>query len=178
MSCNAKFILGIDPGISGGVALLDEKGAVLEAFATPTVPYGDKKQVDCTAIVDRLRPHLLIEAPEVFLEKVGAFRGQGVTSMFSFGKSFGQVIGMCQALEWNIHFVRPQQWQKVIKASAPLLLWSDKWEKQNSIMFCHHVHSETSLLATSRSTKSHDGMADAICIAHYGFLELFNRDGM
>ena len=38
--------------------------------------------------------------------------GQGVTSMFNFGQSFGILKGICSAMQLPIYFVRPAKWKK------------------------------------------------------------------
>ena len=48
----------------------------------------------------------------VIIEQVSAMPGQGVTSMFNFGQSFGVIKGICSAMQLSMHFVRPAKWKK------------------------------------------------------------------
>ena len=48
----------------------------------------------------------------VVIEQVSAMPGQGVTSMFNFGQSFGILKGLCSAMELPMYFVRPARWKK------------------------------------------------------------------
>ena len=52
------------------------------------------------------------EEVAVVVEQVNAMPGQGVTSMFNFGQTFGALKGICAALELPIFFVRPSKWKK------------------------------------------------------------------
>ena len=48
----------------------------------------------------------------VVIEQVSAMPGQGVTSMFNFGQSFGILKGICSAMQLPMYFVRPVKWKK------------------------------------------------------------------
>ena len=107
-------IIGIDPGLSGGIAVL-EKNKVLGLFDMPVMPEGkkNKRQLNSAQLVvlikENIRPH---EEVVVVVEQVNAMPGQGVTSMFNFGQTFGAIKGVCAALELPIFFVRPSKWKK------------------------------------------------------------------
>ena len=45
------------------------------------------------------------------IEHVSAMPGQGVTSMFNFGQSFGVLKGICSAMQLSMYFVRPAKWK-------------------------------------------------------------------
>ena len=107
-------IIGIDPGLSGAIAILQEK-KVLNIFDMPVMSEGkkNKKQLNSAHLVKLLRDNLVEnEETSVVVEQVNAMPGQGVTSMFNFGQTFGAIKGVCAALGLPIFFVRPSKWKK------------------------------------------------------------------
>ena len=107
-------IIGIDPGLSGGIAVL-ENNKVLNIFDMPVMSEGkkNKRQLNsaqlATLIKKNIEPN---EEVVVVVEQVNAMPGQGVTSMFNFGQTFGAIKGICATLELPIFFVRPAKWKK------------------------------------------------------------------
>ena len=107
-------IIGIDPGLSGAIAILQEK-KVLNIFDMPVMAEGkkNKRQLNSAQLVriikDSTKPD---DEIAVVVEQVNAMPGQGVTSMFNFGQTFGALKGICAALELPIFFVRPSKWKK------------------------------------------------------------------
>lgn len=93
------------------------------------------------------------------VEKVGAMPGQGVVSMFNFGKSAGFIEGVLEAFGIKTLLVPPQIWKKSYNLGS---------DKQKSIEKCQEMHPELSLLPTPRCKKPSDGMAEAVLIAEYG----------
>ena len=107
-------IIGIDPGLSGAIAVL-EKNNVLNIFDIPVMSEGkkNKRQLNSALLVNLLRENIIKdEEVAVVVEQVNAMPGQGVTSMFNFGQTFGAIKGICAALELPIYFVRPSKWKK------------------------------------------------------------------
>ena len=107
-------IIGIDPGLSGGIAFL-ENNKVLCIFDMPVMSEGkkNKRQVNSAQLVSLIRENINSnEDIIVVVEQVNAMPGQGVTSMFNFGQTFGAIKGVCAALELPIFFVRPSKWKK------------------------------------------------------------------
>ena len=107
-------IIGIDPGLSGGIAVL-ENNKVLSIFDMPVMPEGkkNKRQLNSAQLVSLIRENIKPgEEVAVIVEQVNAMPGQGVTSMFNFGQTFGAIKGVCAALELPIFFVRPSKWKK------------------------------------------------------------------
>ena len=107
-------VIGIDPGLSGGIAILKEK-RVLGLFDMPVMSEGkkNKRQLNSAQLVNILKEN--IETKDeiaVVVEQVNAMPGQGVTSMFNFGQTFGAIKGVCAALKLPIFFVRPSKWKK------------------------------------------------------------------
>ena len=106
-------IIGIDPGLSGAIAVLEDK-KVLGIYEMPVMAEGkNKRQLNSAQLVDIIKNNI-IESEEiaVVVEQVNAMPGQGVTSMFNFGQTFGAIKGVCAALELPIFFVRPSKWKK------------------------------------------------------------------
>ncbi len=107
-------IIGIDPGLSGAIAVL-ENNKVLNIFDIPAMSEGkkNKRQLNSALLVNLLKENINKEEEvAVVVEQVNAMPGQGVTSMFNFGQTFGALKGICAALELPIFFVRPSKWKK------------------------------------------------------------------
>ena len=107
-------IIGIDPGLSGAIAIL-ENNKVLNIFEMPVMSEGkkNKRQLNSALLVKLLKDNISEnEDISVVVEQVNAMPGQGVTSMFNFGQTFGAIKGICAALELPIFFVRPSKWKK------------------------------------------------------------------
>ena len=108
------IIFGVDPGISGAICVLKE-GKILEVYEMPTMIDGkkNKRQVNGAEVTNIFLKELHNEdKAKVVVEHVTAMPGQGVTSMFNFGQSFGVLKGICAALKLPIYFVRPVKWKK------------------------------------------------------------------
>ena len=108
------IIIGIDPGVSGAICILND-GKIIEIYEMPTMIDGkkNKKQVNGAEITNIINKELVNEKDiNVVIEHVSAMPGQGVTSMFNFGQSFGVLKGICAALKLPVHFIRPVKWKK------------------------------------------------------------------
>ena len=107
-------IIGIDPGLSGAIAILEDN-KVLNIFDMPVMSEGkkNKRQLNSAQLVNIIRDNTAsIDEVAVVVEQVNAMPGQGVTSMFNFGQTFGAIKGVCAALNLPIFFVRPSKWKK------------------------------------------------------------------
>ena len=107
-------IIGIDPGLSGAIAILEDN-KVLNIFDMPVMAEGkkNKRQLNSAQLVNIIRDNTAsIDEVAVVVEQVNAMPGQGVTSMFNFGQTFGAIKGVCAALNLPIFFVRPSKWKK------------------------------------------------------------------
>ena len=110
------LIIGIDPGISGSICFFEE-GKILDVVEMPTMTEGkkNKKQVNGPQVYNEILKRInKIEKQHirVVIEQVSAMPGQGVTSMFNFGQSFGILKGICSAMQLPLYFVRPAKWKK------------------------------------------------------------------
>ena len=108
------IVVGIDPGLSGAIAIL-ENNKVLNIFDMPVMAEGkkNKRQLNSAQLVSIIKDGTKPDSEiAVVVEQVNAMPGQGVTSMFNFGQTFGAIKGVCAALELPIFFVRPSKWKK------------------------------------------------------------------
>ena len=110
------LIIGIDPGVSGSICFLKD-GKILDVIEMPVMNEGkkNKKQVNGAQIYNEITKKINSN-PEtkirVVIEHVTAMPGQGVTSMFNFGQSFGVIKGICSAMRLPMFFVRPAKWKR------------------------------------------------------------------
>ena len=110
------FIIGVDPGISGSICFF-ENGKIIDVIDMPTMLDGkkNKRQVNGSQIFNEISNRVKEREKQnirVVIEQVSAMPGQGVTSMFNFGQSFGILKGICSAMQLPMYFVRPAKWKK------------------------------------------------------------------
>ena len=110
------LIIGIDPGISGSICFFQD-GKIIDVVEMPTMTEGkkNKKQVNGSQIFNEISDRIKKldkKDIKVIIEQVSAMPGQGVTSMFNFGQSFGILKGICSAMQLPMYFVRPAKWKK------------------------------------------------------------------
>ena len=154
------IIFGIDPGVSGAISVLENK-KVIEVFDMPTMIDGkkNKKQVNGAQVTNIIKERLDSEKEKeiaVVVEHVNAMPGQGVTSMFNFGQSFGVIKGICSALSLPIYFVRPTKWKKHFN-----LIKTNKDASRTKVI---EVYPE---ISSKLYRKKDANKADAILIARY-----------
>ena len=151
-------IIGIDPGLSGAVAILDDL-KVFDMFDMPIMSEGkkNKNQLNSAQLVKIIKKHILSnEDTFVIVEQVSAMPGQGVTSMFNFGQSFGILKGICSAMQLPMFFVRPAKWKKYFN-----LINSQKDASRTRAIEIFPYFS------TQLSKKKDSNKADAILIASF-----------
>ena len=110
------LIIGIDPGLSGSICFFED-GKILDVVEMPTMTEGkkNKRQVNGAQIYNEISKRTnktKNHDVKVIIEQVSAMPGQGVTSMFNFGQSFGILKGICSAMQLPMYFVRPAKWKK------------------------------------------------------------------
>ena len=112
------LVIGMEPGISGSICFFED-GKIIDVIEMPTMIDGkkNKKQVNGAQIYNEISKRISIrdrdkENIRVVIEQVSAMPGQGVTSMFNFGQSFGILKGICSAMQLPLFFVRPAKWKK------------------------------------------------------------------
>ena len=152
------IIIGIDPGISGAISIVENK-KIIEVYDTPTMIDGkkNKKQINGAQVTNIIKERLIGgKKVVVVVEHVNAMPGQGVTSMFNFGQSFGVIKGICAALSLPIYFVRPTKWKKHFN-----LIKTNKDASRTKVI---EVYPE---ISDKLHRKKDSNRADAILIALY-----------
>ena len=162
------LIIGIDPGISGSICFLED-GIIKDVLQMPTMTEGkkNKKQVNGSQIYNEISFRIKTYEKKnikVVIEQVSAMPGQGVTSMFNFGQSFGILKGICSAMQLPIYFVRPAKWKKYFN-----LINSEKDASRTRAIEIFPYFS------SNLSKKKDSNKADAILIASY-FHETYKNE--
>jgi crossover junction endodeoxyribonuclease RuvC len=179
------IVIGIDPGKSGGIAAINRR----DFIALEPMPVSSDGLIDGRRLAEWIvehtghphgvwakneRGHDFVDSEvSVWVEDVHAMPGQGVCSMFSFGRGLGCIEGVCGALGLAVHRVRPQEWvkeaERVLGDPGVDRGASGKEKaKGRGAVWAKRIWPHANLLATERSKKPHDGMADALLIAWYG----------
>ena len=151
-------VIGIDPGLSGAIAILEDN-KVLQIFDMPVMAEGkkNKRQLNSAQLVNIIKENNQgSEEKAVVVEQVNAMPGQGVTSMFNFGQTFGAIKGICAALNLPIFFVRPTKWKKHFE-----LINSSKDSSRTKAIEMYPS------LSNQLSKKKDVNKSDAILIARY-----------
>ena len=155
------LIIGIDPGISGSICFFED-GKIIEVIEMPVMSEGkkNKKQVNGAQIYNEFLTRITRKDDEtrVVIEQVSAMPGQGVTSMFNFGQSFGILKGICSAMQLSVYFVRPAKWKKYFN-----LINSEKDASRTRAIEIFPYYS------SNLSRKKDSNKADAILIASFFF---------
>jgi|TARA_B110000046_G_C12950857_1_gene380078 crossover junction endodeoxyribonuclease RuvC len=160
-------IFGIDPGLSGGIAILDDN-KIKEIFDMPVMPDGkkNKRQLNSALLAQLFKENIKdIEDTVIIVEQVNAMPGQGVTSMFNFGQTFGAIKGISAALSLPIFFVRPAKWKKHFE-----LINSSKDASRTKAIEMYPSFAE------KLSKKKDVNKSDAILIARYYSETRFKKD--
>jgi crossover junction endodeoxyribonuclease RuvC len=117
-----NYVIGIDPGISGAIAIFED-GKLDTIHDMPTLKIASgktmKSHISAIGLVRILETSALVHgSAHIVIEKVGAMPGQGVTSMFNFGRSAGIIEGVVAALQRPYTYVTPQTWTKAVGRAA------------------------------------------------------------
>jgi crossover junction endodeoxyribonuclease RuvC len=162
------LIIGIDPGISGSICFFED-GKILDVVEMPTMTEGkkNKRQVNGSQVYNEILKMINHEEREdvrVIIEQVSAMPGQGVTSMFNFGQSYGILKGICSAMQLPMYFVRPTKWKKYFS-----LINSEKDASRTKAIEIFPYFS------SNLSKKKDSNKADAILISSY-YYETFKHE--
>ena len=152
------IIFGVDPGVSGAISVLENK-KIIEVYEMPTMIDGkkNKKQVNGSQVANIIKERLNGDNEIiVVVEHVNAMPGQGVTSMFNFGQSFGVIKGICSALSLPIYFVRPSKWKRYFN-----LIKTNKDASRTKVIEAYPE------ISSKLYRKKDSNKADAILIARY-----------
>ena len=151
-------IIGIDPGLSGGIAILDDL-KIFDLFDMPIMSEGkkNKNQLNSAQLVNIIKEHIIKKDDTfVIVEQVSAMPGQGVTSMFNFGQSFGVLKGIFSAMQIPMDFISPVKWKKHYN----LINTQKDSSRTKAIEFFPYISSQL-------SRKKDANKADAILIASF-----------
>jgi len=161
------LVIGIDPGISGAICFF-ENGQVKEIINMPVMADGkkNKRQINGPQTYNEILNRINNYAKKdiiVVIEQVSAMPGQGVTSMFNFGQSFGVIKGICSAMQLSMFFIRPAKWKKYFG-----LIKTEKDASRTKVIeIFPYISSEL-------SRKKDSNKADAVLIASY-FYNTYNK---
>ena len=163
------LIIGIDPGISGSICFFKD-GKIIDVIEMPTMTEGkkNKKQVNGSQLYNEISNRIKQRDKKeikVVIEQVSAMPGQGVTSMFNFGQSYGILKGICSAMRLPMYFVRPAKWKKYFN-----LINSEKDASRTRAIEIFPYFS------SKLSRKKDSNKADAILIASF-YYETYKIEG-
>jgi len=157
-----KYIIGIDPGKNGGIAMLDQDGIVMDVVKMPETPQD---------LLDHLCHLLKIGSGDdearyvVYIEKVGGIPGQGASSAFSFGKGCGHLEMALLSLKLPTNDITPQKWQKMYQVGSSSITKSTAAEKKEHKI---KLKAKAQSLFPSLGKKLTNATCDALLIAEYG----------
>lgn len=149
--------IGIDPGKSGAMAVVEVNDTAGENDRGRVVcikPFDEKQY--CDTLLELISSSA--RGIRCCVERVSAMPGQGVTSMFNFGKNFGYILGLLDVCAVPYELVTPRKWKGEFGVTS---------DKNSSIAVCKRLFPNVSLLPTERCRKDNDGMAEALLMAEY-----------
>ena len=154
------LIIGIDPGISGSICFFED-GKITDLVEMPSMAEGkkNKRQVNGAQIYNEISSRIKNHEKrniKVVIEQVSAMPGQGVTSMFNFGQSFGVLKGICSAMQLPMYFVRPAKWKKYYG-----LIKTEKDASRTKVIEIFPY------ISSKLSKKKDSNKADAILLANF-----------
>ena len=154
------FIIGIDPGISGAICFF-LNGEVIDIIDMPSMADGkkNKRKVNSQQVFNEISKRIKNFSKKeiiVVIEQVSAMPGQGVTSMFNFGQSFGVLKGICSAMQLSMYFVRPAKWKKYYG-----LIKTEKDASRTKVIEIFPY------ISSKLSKKKDSNKADAVLIANF-----------
>lgn len=150
-------IIGIDPGLSGGIGFVHYGLESFESWKMPVIRVGKKREIDIGSLLEILKDDYDL----IVIEKVHAMPKQGVSSTFTFGMGYGILQGICATKGWPYVLVTPQAWKKVILAGT-------NKDKGAAISYINRMYPTLEY----EGKRICDGQADALCLAEYGKREI------
>lgn len=152
-------VLGIDPGMKGGIALLSKEGILIEPIPI------DENGMDLRELA-RLIADYADDTRIAYLEELNAFPGMNINGMKVLWRSIGVIHGMLVANGILTVIIRPQVWMKKMHTGI-----QGEDSKQKSQKAAKKYFPEVNFLASVRSKVPHEGMVEAALIAKYGYEE-------
>ena len=168
-----KFICGIDPGLAGGLCIL-QRGYTYNVVDVRIMPVSDK-DIDMGVIKNYLscyKPHLTIIERQIVVRPrmiEGKMQRQGLGSSAKTMFNYGKLIGLLERIGLNYVVVDSREWQSHYADMAPPIKWTyNKPTKTRSVSIAVDLYPAANLFRTPLCHKPHDGMAEAVLLAHYG----------
>ena len=163
------LIIGIDPGISGAICFFED-GQVKEIIDMPVMADGkkNKRQINGPQVYNEILKRInKLQKKDIIvvMEQVSAMPGQGVTSMFNFGQSFGVLKGICSAMQLSMFFIRPAKWKKYFG-----LIKTEKDASRTKVIEIFPY------ISSQLSRKKDSNKADAVLIASF-FYNTYKKAG-
>ena len=157
------LVLGIDPGSSGGLAIVENNNKrlpnIILALRMPTVTIYGKKIIDTKKIATELKSHPIDVS---IIEKVHAMPRQGVTSSFQFGRNFGGIETLSYLFSKRVDYVAPAVWKKSLGLGP---------SKKESLDLARLKFGESNLW----HIKSNDGIAEAALLTLFWIEKLNSK---
>ena len=163
------YILGIDPGLSGGLCVLDTNG-IVEVMRMPICKRPNRKgnYIDVEKVLKFMTKYTF---DSIYVERQFLLRSQGMSSgsktMYQSGVLYGLAYSQCS----DVHEINAKDWQKPIFSKvdeSKIVAYNYDDTKLKSIAYVEQTYGNQHLFYSKRQTKPSDGLADAICIAAYG----------
>lgn len=156
-----KSVLGVDPGMGGALCILDDSGGYL-IESMPRIG----KQLDLGSLAGWIRSHRE-QIARAFIEQVSARPGQGVSTMFKFGRAYGSVEGVIAALGIPYELVTPQRWTKIMHAGIE----GGQTAKERSLLAAARLYPKVGLIPPGCRVAD-SGLVDSLLIAGYGLRQI------
>lgn len=154
--------IGIDNGLSGGLAAVDYKGQMIDSIIMPTRNKAKGNEIDAVEVYEWIRSMRSMSVPtQIVLETPGKF-SKGVQAIASMWDSYGVLRAICEVSQLRHHRITPQQWQK------KMLVGCKRGDtKPAALQKAKQLWPMEEFLPTPRCKKPHDGMIDAALMAEY-----------
>lgn len=149
----APYVIGIDPGLTGAMAVLSPTGDLEHLADLPVIRDGKLSWIDGGRLQSLLIDALIGRQARVIIERVGPMPRQGVSSSFHFGMVFGSILSVCQARHLSIELVTPAVWKRALGLSS---------DKRASLDKARLLYPTAEL-----NLAKHDGRAEALLLAHW-----------
>ena len=160
---NNKFYIGIDPGINGALACLDQAGNIQKITVMPIIKVGTKNKLDPRGIIAWLKQCFTEEEIRIVaIEEQRAMHKQGVTSTFSIGRGYGILEGIVTALNLPYELIRSVDWQREMFRGFP-----KGKTKELSVRVAQQLYPMQDFKRTSQCTNLHDGLTDACLLGEF-----------
>ncbi len=154
-------IAGCDPGVQGGVAVIDTDHCTLQVIDMPVELMSKSRYLTCPSDLAELFSAWTVD--HLFVEEVGVRQGEGAVGAFSFGRGLGRIEGVAAAQALSVWLVRPQVWKAQLNVPA---------EKARAVARAKQLLPKCHAQFLGPRGGVKDGRAEAALIALYGCLKL------